>query len=167
MNSLSRMIALLSVGVFFLLASYSSPCSSTPIGTLSTSRAPIVLNLKRVATNDTGIAKLLKSEIRTKSRFFEDTLRIMSGRPFNLDLDRWNAIQRSGLFKNLTAEAIPIGRNEVALRISGVELPSIRFSPEISVAASIDRPEVSGGVSYDCKQTISQLEALLVACDWD
>ena len=105
---------------------------------------------------------MLKSGVRTKTNFFIDTLRIRSGKPFNLDLDRWNAIQRSGLFKNLTAEAIPIGKNEVALRISGVELPSIRFAPEISVAASIDRPEVSGGVSYDRKQAISRLVAIFV-----
>ena len=144
------------LGLCLLLALCRSPCFSAPVGTLSSSRAPIVLNLKRVPTNDTGIAKLLKAGVRTKSNFFVDTLRIKSGKPFNLDLDRWKAIQRSGLFKNLTAEAIPIGKNEVALKITGVELPSIRFAPEVSVAASVDRPEVSGGVSYDI-QTTSQL----------
>lgn len=143
----------------FLVALYRSPCNSSRVGTLTSSMAPIVLNLKRVATNDTGIAKLLKSGIRTKTAFFTDTLRIRSGKSFNLDLDRWNAIQRSGLFKNLTAEAIPIGKNEVALKITGVELPSIRFAPEISVAASIDRPEVSGGVSCDQIWIASRLEA--------
>lgn len=123
---------------------------ATSTGLLSSSRAPIILNLNRVATNETGLLKLPKASVRTKSLFFEKTLGIESGKPFNFDIEKWKAIQRSGLFRNLTAKAAPVGSNEVILQISGQELPSIRFAPEVSVAASIDRPEVSGGVSSQC-----------------
>jgi hypothetical protein len=131
-------------------AMFFSFSSATSTGLLSSSRAPIILNLNRVATNETGLIKLPKAGVRTKSLFFEKTLGIESGKPFNFDIEKWKAIQRSGLFRNLTAKAAPVGSNEVILKISGQELPSIRFAPEVSVAASIDRPEVSGGVSSKC-----------------
>ena len=98
--------------------------------------------------NETGLIKLPQGDVRTKPNFFQTTLGIEAGKPFNFEIDKWKAIQRSGLFKNLTAKAVAVGTSEVVLKISGDELPSIRFSPEISVAASLDRPEVSGGVSF-------------------
>ena len=137
------------VGV--LAVTYSPLSSATSTGLLSSTRAPIILNLNRVASNETGIIKLPKAGVRTKSQFFERTLGIESGKPFNFDIEKWKAIQRSGLFRNLTAKAAPVGSNEVILKITGQELPSIRFAPEVSVAASIDRPEVSGGVSGQCE----------------
>lgn len=117
-------------------------------GSLLSSKSPISLNLNRAAINETGLIKLPRGGVRTKSQFFEKTLGLEPGKPFDFDLLKWKAIQRSGLFRNLTAKAISVGTNEVLLTITGQELPSIRFSPEVSVAASIDRPEVSGGVSY-------------------
>ena len=97
--------------------------------------------------NETGLIRLPQGAIRTNPNFFQMTLGIEAGKPFNFDIDKWKAIQRSGLFKNLTAKAVAVGTSEVVLKVSGDELPSIRFSPEVSVAASIDRPEISGGVS--------------------
>ena len=136
--------------LWILAIMFSSLSFATSTGLLSSSRAPIILNLNRVATNETGLIKLPKAGVRTKTLFFERTLGIESGKPFNFDIEKWKAIQRSGLFRNLTAKAAPVGTNEVILKISGQELPSIRFAPEVSVAASIDRPEVSGGVSSPC-----------------
>jgi hypothetical protein len=136
--------------LWILADMYLSYSSATSTGLISSSRAPIILNLNRVATNETGLIKLPKAGVRTKSLFFEKTLGIECGKPFNFDIEKWKAIQRSGLFRNLTAKAAPVGSNEVILKISGQELPSIRFAPEVSVAASIDRPEVSGGVSSRC-----------------
>lgn len=138
---------------FFYLRVIAAMCLSLSYATstgLLSSRAPIILNLNRVASNETGLLKFPKASVRTKSLFFEKTLGIESGKPFNFDIEKWKAIQRSGLFRNLTAKAAPVGSNEVILQISGQELPSIRFSPEVSVAASIDRPEVSGGVRCQC-----------------
>ena len=131
----------------FLMLMVVSYCFALQAVGLSSAKAPIILNLKRVMVNETGIIKLPKGEVRTKSQFFQQTLGIEAGKPFIFDIDRWKAIQRSGLFKNLTAKAEAVGTSEVVLKISGDELPSIRFSPEVSVAASITRPEVSGGVS--------------------
>lgn len=116
-------------------------------GKLLSTKSPIALNLNRAMVNETGLIRVPRSGVRTRSQFFEKTLGLEPGKPFNFDLSKWKAIQRSGLFKNLTAKAIPVGANEVLLTVTGQELPSIRFSPEVSVAASIDRPEVSGGVS--------------------
>ena len=116
-------------------------------GSLLSSKSPIALNLHRAIVNDTSLVRVPQSGVRTRSQFFEKTLGLVPGKPFDFDLLKWNAIQSSGLFRNLTAKATQVGANEVLLTITGQELPSIRFSPEVSVAASIDRPEVSGGVS--------------------
>ena len=35
------------------------------------------------------------------------------------------------------------------MEISGQELPSIRFTPEVTVGASLTHPEVSGGVAFE------------------
>ena len=113
---------------------------------LLSAQTPIVLNLRRVGESGKGIIKLPKGEVRTKSLFFQQILGLEAGKPFNFDIEMWKAIQQSGLFKNLTAKAVAVGTSDVVLKISGDELPSIRLSPEISVAASITKPEVSGGV---------------------
>jgi hypothetical protein len=75
-------------------------------------------------------------------------LGIERGKPLSFDVDRWRAIQRSGLFKNLTAKAFANDKGEVTLHVLGEELPSIHFSPEVSVAASLEKPEASGGVVF-------------------
>lgn len=130
----------------FLMLLAIQNCFATQAALLS-AKAPIILNLKRVMINETGLIRLPQGAIRTNPNFFQMTLGIEAGKPFNFDIDKWKAIQRSGLFKNLTAKAVAVGTSEVVLKVSGDELPSIRFSPEVSVAASIDRPEISGGVS--------------------
>ena len=53
----------------------------------------------------------------------------------------------SELFANLTAKTV-LRDDKITLEVSGLELPSIVFSPEVNVAASLKNPEVSGGVSH-------------------
>lgn len=123
-----------------------SPVSS-PALVLSPSR-PVELRLQ-ISSNETGVIKLpQRSECRTNALFFEETLGIERGQPLSFDIDRWRAIQRCGLFKNLTAKAFANDKGEVTLHVLGEELPSIHFSPEVSVAASLDKPEASGGVVF-------------------
>lgn len=131
-----------------IILSILSSCIAGPINAMSTSKFPVLLNLKRVSSNDTSAFRLPKGEVRTKPYFFEHVLGIQAGKPFSFDISKWKAIQQSGLFKNLTAKATSTKTGEVVLKITGDEMPSIKFSPEISVAASFDRPEVSGGVSF-------------------
>lgn len=114
------------------------------------SKNPILLNLKRSNFNDTGLVKLPKGEVRTKETFFLDTLGIEKNKPSNFDMDKWVSIQKSGLFRNLTAKAMTNENDEIILKISGEELPSLFFAPEISVAANLENPEISGGVSILC-----------------
>lgn len=118
-----------------------------------TSNQPIILNIKRLSNvhnynssiNDQDYKNKLKNG-RTNPSFFLSVLGIHPGQPFEFNLQKWKAIQHSGLFYNLTAlsKLTPHG---VVLNISGYELPSISFSPEATLVASIDNPEIIGGVS--------------------
>ena len=113
---------------------------------VTSSKTPVILNL-RVAYNETGVSKLPRSEVKTQPDFFINTLGLEPGNRFQFNIDKWHAIQRSGLFRNLTARFLTNDEDEILMEISGEELSSVRFSPEVSVAASISRPELSGGVS--------------------
>jgi outer membrane protein assembly factor BamA len=63
-------------------------------------------------------------------------------------MDKWAMLQRSGLFSNLTARVLH-NNGEVKVYISGAELPSSRFSPELSVSTSVTNPELCGGVCFE------------------
>ena len=79
-------------------------------------------------------------------------------RPFELDLNRLQELQASMLFSNLTVRPL-IHDNKVTLEVSAAEHPSIHISPEVTLSASIERPEVSGGVSpFDFSMNESQFK---------
>ena len=124
-----------------------TPAKSGPNALVVSPTRPVSLQL-HISSNETGVIKIPRTECRTKPLFFEETLGIRRGQSLSFDVDRWQAIQRSGLFKNLTAKAFANNAGEVTLHVIGEEIPSIRFSPEVSVAASIDKPEASGGVVF-------------------
>ena len=124
-----------------------TPAKSGPNALVVSPSRPVSLQL-HISSNDTGVIKIPRTECRTKPLFFEETLGIKRGQSLSFDVDRWQAIQRCGLFKNLTAKAFANNAGEVTLHVIGEEIPSIRFSPEVSVAASIDKPEASGGVVF-------------------
>lgn len=111
---------------------------------LRTAKHPIVLKLSPVNSLNTTSTKSLRS-VRTKELFFQETLGVLPGSNFTFNVDRWVSIQQSGLFKNLTARTL-LGDDGVFLEISGQELPSITFTPEISVDGIQKGPELSGGV---------------------
>lgn len=113
--------------------------------TLTTAKNPIILNLRRFNRDNTT------SRVNTKPLFFQSALDLRSGEPFQLNIENWIALQRSGLFSNLTAKSIVIVDEEsksesVALEISGDEVPAISFSPEVGFSLSLTRPEICGGV---------------------
>eukprot|EP01036_Dinobryon_divergens_P026046 gene26046-34648_t len=112
---------------------------------------PIILKLHRFSNNNkTSTIK----DSKTKALFFSRVLDLQPGKPFELNVDKWIALQRSGLFSNLTAKSVVIkdsrsnNSESVALEISGIENPSTTFAPEIGVSLSITTPEVCGGVIF-------------------
>jgi len=146
---MERMAGLLLVlMVWFTAVAASTPSASPPPQMVASPWRPVAVNLQVAAVNHTGLVKVARRESRTVPAFFEETLGILRGQPLTFDVDRWRAIQRSGLFKNLTAKAFANPDGEVTLHVYGEELPSVRFSPEVSVAASLDKPEASGGVVF-------------------
>ena len=123
-------------------------------GPLHTSPVPVQLNLRRVkVSNETvrGSPKkymLSKQMPRSESLLFERALGIVPGKLFEFNMKRWQVLQSCGLFKSLVAKT---SRNEdgtVSLFIEGEELPSIHFAPEASIGASLENPEISGGVHF-------------------
>lgn len=115
---------------------------------LCTSMNPIILKLQRFSNDN---KTLTIKDSKTKALFFSRVLELQPGMPFELNIDKWIALQRSGLFSNLTAKSVVTkdGVNNsdgVALEISGIENPSTSFAPEIGVSLSLTTPEVCGGV---------------------
>jgi hypothetical protein len=82
---------------------------------------------------------------RTSPLFFQRLLGIIPGQKWDFDVEKIKAIEKSGLFKNLTI-AIRNSESGIQLNISGCELPSIAVSPELSFATSIEKPDITGGV---------------------
>ena len=78
-------------------------------------------------------------------------------RPFQIDLKKWRSLKSSHLFSNLSAKSVPDENGDLSLVITGIELPSRHFSPEVSLTASLTNPEVAGGVSKACKINICVL----------
>eukprot|EP01038_Epipyxis_sp_PR26KG_P010197 gene10197-13717_t len=91
--------------------------------------------------------------MRTRPSFFQKLLNIFPGEDFKyLSLTKWQAIQQCGLFSNLSLRVIDFKNNgTVGFLVTGNELPSIYFSPEISISASIENPDIAGGVSMKDK----------------
>ena len=112
----------------------------------------MTLNLERVSvkTNNTEgstikIYERAKEPFRSRELLFKEALGLQTGKAFNLDLSKWRMLQNCGLYKDLSARTISKD-GEVTLEVSGQELPSITFSPEVQLGASLDSPEVAGGV---------------------
>jgi hypothetical protein len=121
---------------------------------MMTSKTPIILNLKRIIPG--GVSQVGNQTItlpprikkgRSRADFFQEILDLKPGKDFNLNLDKWRAIQSSGLYTNLTATTT-VKDDGVALEIQGVENPSIKFAPESSIGGSLEAPEVSFSVSF-------------------
>ena len=106
-------------------------------------RNPIVLNVVKMASNSTSRSH----QGRTKPQLFQQVLNLKPGKVFSFDLDKWRSIVKSGLFQNLTVNVLSNERGAY-LNISGYERPSISLSPEITVTASVDNPQIIGGVSF-------------------
>lgn len=83
---------------------------------------------------------------RTKPLFFERVLGLHAKTPFQFDIDKWHELVKCGLFRNLTARTSMAPDGGVVLHVTGDELPSSSLAPEVSVIASLDNPEVVGGV---------------------
>ncbi|KAJ1438374.1 hypothetical protein B484DRAFT_444618 [Ochromonadaceae sp. CCMP2298] len=111
-----------------------------------TSRIPVRLDLKRLSASGNATSSSLR-EAKTQPAFFKDVLGLRSGEPFDFNLERWRALGRCGLFRNLTARTM-MGQDGVYLNITGFEVPSTSFAPEVTAVASLDNPEVLGGVTW-------------------
>lgn len=114
---------------------------------------PIDLTLKCMAVTKnetTGNKEYMETfkKPSTKVEFFINSLGLRPGNDFEFDITKWYELQRSGLFANITAKSVLNKDGTATVIIKGFELPSKTFSPEISAAASIDNPEVSGGLSF-------------------
>ena len=112
---------------------------------LKASVNPIILDLKKI--NKFKNETITNGRVRSKLSIFQSILGIIPNQPFEFKFDQWKQLRQCGLFYNLTASTYnsPVDGG-VVIAISGYELPSITFSPEITVGASLIRPEVSGGV---------------------
>ena len=101
----------------------------------------IILQLQRFNSTE---------EPRTKPLFFEEILNLKPGDYFVFQLDKWREIQKSKLFSNITANVLATkdGKN-LSVLVKGIELPSITFSPEVSLEPStVKRSGFSGGLSF-------------------
>jgi len=116
-----------------------------------TSGSPIVLNIRKLPYNYNASHPLPALDSlqpgRTKEEFFREVLRLEPGRPFHFSIDRWRLLQSCGLFRNLTATSIIAADDNVQLVIAGFEKPSVSFSPEVTLLASLENPHLVGGVS--------------------
>lgn len=92
--------------------------------------------------------KIMDKPIRTSPLFFENALGIHPGNDhFWMPNTRWKRLQSSELFHNLTAQPITnTVDNTVRVKISGQELPSRVFTPEVSASMHGDNPVVDGTV---------------------
>lgn len=118
---------------------------------LNTAKTPVILKLSRKSVTQSNITESVDSSLqpRSKPKLFEKVLGLEPGEPFNLQLEKWSMLQQSGLFRNLSAKSFLPSDDQIALEVSGIELPSIYLSPEVTLQPSIDEPEVSGGVSSE------------------
>jgi hypothetical protein len=131
--------------IFFLLICSGDFNISASVAPLKTSSRPVYLTLRRNPVNATLNPDDSDCTVRTRPSFFREVLNLVPGRAFEFDLLKWQQIKQSGLFSNLTARAA-MTTDGAALFIEGDELPAITFSPEITLSASLEDPQVAGGV---------------------
>jgi hypothetical protein len=131
-------------GSFELLVNSLLRAANVPVH-LNLQRAPPNTNLSQVLRNP----KLLQNgaNSRTKEYLFQNILGIQPGEDFEFHLPKWRMLQRCGLFYyNLSAKA-EVVNDRVVLNVTGIELPSLTFAPELSLAPSLQDSQFSGGVS--------------------
>ena len=85
---------------------------------------------------------------RTPASIFERALGLRSNTPFEFNLERWRALKSCGLFGNLSATAATDNNGKAVVVVSGFELPSITFAPEVSAGLSGFEPDIAGGLSF-------------------
>jgi len=122
-------------------------------GTPRSAQTPFSLNLLRVERSPEKGADAYRvaygKEARSRSLLFEKVLGIYPGAPFAFDMAKWRLLQSCGLFSNLTARTVMRKNGDVVTVISGGELPSIQFAPEVALGAkSIEKPELSGNLMF-------------------
>ena len=115
--------------------------------TMITRKYPVVLKVFKLTNGTTAVPG------RTKPLFIQETLNLSQGKIFKFDIDKWKDVISSGLFQNLTVNSVHTEEG-VYLNITGFETPSLSLSPEATFTASLDNPEILGGVSifiyYSC-----------------
>jgi len=112
----------------------------------STSSIPVRLEMKRMTSRSNGNVE--GSFVpKTQPRLFSEVLGLRNGEPFDFNVAKWQALVNCNLFRNLTART-GAAMDGVYLNVSGIELPSVVFSPEATLVASLENPEVLGGVSW-------------------
>ena len=125
-----------------LLLLVTTICSFYCVAILKTSHVPLKLSMWKVKRDRRSAVRRGKSKIT----LFQEVLGLKPDEPFIFNRDKWEALKNSGLFVNLTASSA-MSHDGVVLNITGYELPSTKFSPEVAVVASLENPEVHGGVS--------------------
>ena len=114
---------------------------------------PFTLNLQRVERSPEKGAQTYRVAYgkiaRSRSFLFEKVLGIYPGAPYVFDMAKWRLLQTCGLFSNLTARTVLKKNGDVVTIISGGELPSMQFAPEVALGAkSIEKPELSGTLMF-------------------
>jgi hypothetical protein len=118
--------------------------SATVACRLQTRCNPVVLNVGKKTKNDQSKANT-DLPGRTSPVLIQQLMGLQPGTPFEFNIQKWRAISTSGLFHNITVQAVE-SKLGAYLNITGYEAPSIAVAPEITVSASLDSPEVHGGV---------------------
>lgn len=131
-----------------------SVCSAGP---LVAGKNPVQLFLSRVSihqnetTLENGekgyVAVTEPSEKKSRSRplLFQQALGIEPGKPYVFDYPKWRMLETCGLFRDLSATT-KSNDGQLTTIITGTEVPSITFQPSVQLGASLDNPEINGGV---------------------
>lgn len=106
--------------------------------TITTRLNPVVLHIDKKGAGG-------RQQGRTKPEMIQRIMGLIPGTQFCFDLEKWRSIVSSGLFHNLTVQTVATSTGAY-VNVSGTEAPSLSIAPEISVTASLESPEVQGGV---------------------
>ena len=100
------------------------------------------INPIRLRLNGNTISS--SKSFKTNPKLFQRLLRVKPGENFSMNLDGWHWLKRSGLFANLSAQANVVN-DEVYLDITGDELTSVEFTPDITIK-DMSNPSIITGV---------------------
>ena len=128
-------------------------------GLIKNSKIPVIVNLQRLLPGGENNGTIARPS-RSRPLLFQQVLGLSPNGDFEFNVDKWRALQSSGLYINLTASTEMLD-DGVALHIKGIERPSLKFAPEISVSGSLSEPKVTGGVSYRLSWSLSSLTVIL------